>query len=214
MHLSSILLAFAAGAVLTIAHPAIISQELSCSTESGIGQCKNTASGCSDGAFIVDACPGDSTVQCCVKHKASSPSPSHSQKPLKPTKTHSSTKTHSHTPKTSHVKHPKKSPSRTASHSPSPTSSNLAAVDISTANSSTFWSCLAKSKQKVVIRGYQQACGVVSLVHSDLFVRRLKEHREVRSTRTLSNRITLLKLVESAKSMPIYFPVSCCQIGL
>ena len=173
MHLSSILLAFATGAVLTAAHPAIISQELSCSTESGSGQCKNTASGCSGGAFVADACPGDSTVQCCVKHKASSPSPTHSQKPLIATKTRFPTKTHSHTPKASHVKHPKKSPSRTASHAPTSTSSNLAAVDISTAKSSTFWSCLAQSKQKVVIRGYQQACGVVSVMKSDFLARQL-----------------------------------------
>ncbi|MCJ1241882.1 hypothetical protein MMC14_009888 [Varicellaria rhodocarpa] len=65
------------------------------------------------------------------------PAVSPTQHPLRPTKTKSP------------IKH-------------SPTSGpggNLKAVDISVKQSASFWTCLAKTYQKVVIRGYQQACG-------------------------------------------------------
>ena len=68
------------------------------------------------------------------------PAVSPTQHPIRPTKTKSPVK-----------------------HSPtSGPSGSLKAVDISVKQSASFWTCLAKTYQKVVIRGYQQACGSVS----------------------------------------------------
>ena len=38
---------------------------------------------------------------------------------------------------------------------------DLSALDISEPQSASFWSCVASNYNKVVIRAYQQACGVV-----------------------------------------------------
>src|SRR5690606_6085856 len=33
----------------------------------GSGNCLNTSNGCSGGSFYTGACPGDSTIKCCIK---------------------------------------------------------------------------------------------------------------------------------------------------
>lgn len=45
--------------------------------------------------------------------------------------------------------------------------SDLKALDISQPMSSSFWSCVAANYQKVVIRGYSQACGSGGAVDSN-----------------------------------------------
>ncbi|KAI9838130.1 MAG: hypothetical protein M1819_006286 [Sarea resinae] len=44
---------------------------------------------------------------------------------------------------------------------------DLTALDISSAQSSSFWTCAASNYDKVVIRGYQQACGEGGAVDSN-----------------------------------------------
>jgi len=45
-----------------------------CSTSSGSGICMNTADSCG-GSFVFGACPGDSTIKCCVGGGAAPPPP-------------------------------------------------------------------------------------------------------------------------------------------
>ena len=52
---------------------------------------------------------------------------------------------------------PAKTRTKSSTHSPT-SSAGLLAVDINTARPSSFWTCLAKTHQKVVIKGYGQAC--------------------------------------------------------
>ncbi|MCJ1412934.1 hypothetical protein MMC19_007035 [Ptychographa xylographoides] len=64
---------------------------------------------------------------------------------------------------------PAKTRTKSSTHSPT-SSAGLLAVDINTARPSSFWTCLAKTHQKVVIKGYGQACKHGGAVDKD-FVR-------------------------------------------
>lgn len=52
-------------AALTTANPLLLPRATDCVSALG-GTCKNTASGCSDGSFIANHCPGAANIRCCV----------------------------------------------------------------------------------------------------------------------------------------------------
>lgn len=162
MYYSSIVIAFLVEFLFTSAHiefpkgGAVIEdrtdqleKRASCSTPDGSGTCEATTS-CTTFS-VAGYCSGASNIQCCVQKSCSTGSGSGT---CKSTSNGCSGGTF--------VGGACPGPSTVECCVPSSGGggSNLAALDISSAMSASFWSCVAGSYQKVVIRGYQQACGV------------------------------------------------------
>jgi len=128
----------------------------SCSTPSGTGFCESTSSSCSGGSFYAGYCPGASNIQCCV----ASCSASSGSGICEPT---------SNSCAGGYVSGlcPGPSDVECCVGSSGTTPTGVKGLDISSAPSSSFWSCAASQYSVIVIRGYQQACGSGGQVDSN-----------------------------------------------
>jgi hypothetical protein len=128
------------------------SASTSCSTPSGPGFCENTSDSCSGGSFVAGYCPGASDIECCVASCSASTGSGFCE----PT---------SNSCAGGFVSGLCPGPSDVeccvGSTGTPPT--GVTGVDISSAPPSSFWSCAASEYTVVVIRGYEQACGAVSV---------------------------------------------------
>ncbi|MCJ1471779.1 hypothetical protein MMC13_000420 [Lambiella insularis] len=143
---------------LTIGHPGILAPRTTCSTPDGDGTCQSTSS-CT-GFSVAGYCSGAASNQCCIVESCSTASGTGTC--LDTSKGCSGgTFVSGACPGSSSIQCCVKS------FTPPPTG-DLAALDISSAQSASFWSCVAKSYQKVVIRGYFQACSEGGAVDTNL----------------------------------------------
>ncbi|MCJ1478966.1 hypothetical protein MMC13_007650 [Lambiella insularis] len=181
MHFSSIVLAAAAGAALTVAHPGAIYRSASCSTPDGSGICRE-ASDCG-GYSVAGLCPSATGHECCVQRSCSTSSGSGVCKNIG-SSCSAGTFIAEGCPGDSSIgccvrnlvqqRAVQPSPSQkpihsktTASHTHTATSTHGAAVDFSTAKDAAFFTCLKKTHDKVAIKGYGQACGVGGAVNKN-----------------------------------------------
>lgn len=116
-------------------------------TQDGDGTCQSTSS-CSTFS-VAGYCSGGSSNQCCVQQTCST-----SQGSGVCTSTSNSC-----SGKFVSGSCPGDSSIQCCVSSSGGSSGGIAAVDISSTQSSSFWSCAVQNNQKVVIRGYRQACG-------------------------------------------------------
>lgn len=115
--------------------------------QEGSGTCLSTSS-CSTFS-VAGYCSGSSSIQCCVQQSCSTSQGSgicrSTSKPCSGTYVSGAC--------------PGDSSIQCCVSSSGSGSSGIPAVDISSTQTSSFWSCAAQNNRKVVIRGYRQSCG-------------------------------------------------------
>lgn len=134
-----------------------------CSTPYGAGTCQQTTSCTTSGFSVASYCPNDpDSVECCVTVTCSTSSGSGTC--INTGDTCSGNFVAGACPGPSDIECCVPS-----STSPPPSGINLPSFDLSSAQSSSFWTCAAgKGIKKVIPRGYTQACGSGGAVDPNL----------------------------------------------
>ena len=88
---------------------------------------------------------------------------------------------------------------------------DIAGLDVSSPQTAAFWTCARRTKAKVALRGYQQACGSVRILQSEMFICSTNRSRGAKWILTSSKITMLLVQLGSQISMRTCSHVSMIQ---